>query len=311
MRTLLLIFIMFWIISFPSIPDVSAANVSVPVFIPDLNDLDEAERIISAKAKIPIERRIAFISGYFLGRRYAPETKNRIQKQTAQPETKCEANNPMPIPVETLKTSLKYLDCMTYVEHVLALASSKRADYLGSFLPLLVDVMFEADGTLLMNHHRKHFTSYWADRNERKGYLLNVSRDHGAALTREVILNKVGKNRTFYVEDRFMISTNPQIIRYFPLSIALGNNSPLLSGDILALVCDKEGLDVIHMGFFIKAKGKRLIRHASSKLNRVVEEDLESYLRGRKNVKGLMVLRPIFKPHFPHPYKFISRTSNH
>lgn len=277
------------------------------VWVPSFREASEAERIIAATRAVPVVRRVALVSQFFLGRKYHPETKARMKKEAARPRTKAEAANPRPLPVETLPTSLQYLDCMTYVEHVLALASADRPAYAEAFLPRLVDIMYDAAGAPLMNHLRSHFTSGWGDVLERKGYLRNLARGHPAAVKREVVLNRVGANRTFYVEDRFTIASGPQVMWYFPLAAVFSRKAPLASGDVLALACEKEGLDVLHMGFFIEQKGKRLLRHASSKLNRIVEEDLDTYLRNRKGVVGLMVWRPRLAAPTPPRYRFAPR----
>ncbi|MBF0546163.1 MAG: DUF1460 domain-containing protein [Candidatus Riflebacteria bacterium] len=278
------------------------------VHIQDFHDALEAEQIIAAAQSVPPERRITFVSGYFLGRKYHPETQKRIKDLRSNPNVRLEASNTQPLPLEILPTSLEYLDCMTYVEHVLALASSDRADYTGSFLPRLVDVMFDANSEPLTNHLRSHFTSHWGDVNERKGYILNLARGHPAAVSREVLLNKVGDNKTYYVVDRFMISTAPQIIYYFPLNAILERRVDLSSGDILALITDKEGLDVSHMAFFILQHGKRLFRHASYSKNIITEEDFETFLRQKKDLKGLMVFRPILKAPPPPNYQFVENS---
>lgn len=265
-------------------------------------DAVEVERLIASAHKLPVQRRIEFVSKYLIGRRYHPETKKRIKKQ-GKPVKKVEASNPNPLPVNILPTSMTYLDCMTYVEHVLALAASTKPAYHDEFLCRLIDIMYNADGQPLMNHHRNHFTSHWGDVNEQKGYLTNVARSHPLALSRELYLNRVGDNRTFYVEDRFMIAEKPQLMWYFPRTVVLEKKAPLLSGDVVALVTDKEGLDVTHMGFFIEKKGKRFLRHASLKLNRIVDQDFEQYLRDNKHVGGLMVFRPLLNS--PTPCKYI------
>ncbi len=277
------------------------------VWVPDFRDAAEAERIMAATRALPVARRVALVSQFFLGRKYHPETKARMKKEAARPRTKAEAANPNPLPVETLPTSLRYLDCMTYVEHVLALASADRPDYAGAFLPRLVDIMYDAGGAPLMNHLRSHFTSVWGDVLERKGYLRNVARGHPAAVKREVVLNRVGANRTFFVEDRFMMASGPQVMWYFPAAAVYARQAPLANGDVLALACEREGLDVLHMGFFIEQKGKRLLRHASSKLNRIIEEDLDGYLRNRNGAIGLMVWRPRLAAPAPPRYRFAPR----
>ena len=283
-------------------------SAQVPtVRVPDFRAAPEAERIIAAALRVEPQRRIAFISRYFLGRKYHPETKQRIKSQRAPARPKQEAANPQPLPVEVLPTSFVHLDCMTYVEHVLALASADRPSYAGAFLPRLIDVMYDARGGALFSHLRNHFTSRWADVNERKGYLVNMAREHPAAAKREVVLNRVGDNRTFYVEDRFMIASGPQVVWYFPTPAVLSGAAPLRSGDIVALATEKEGLDVTHMGFFIEHHGKRILRHASYTLNRIVDQEFDTYLREKKDLLGLMVFRP--KPAVPEPpaYRFVAR----
>ncbi|HAE39347.1 MAG TPA: hypothetical protein DCG57_12020 [Candidatus Riflebacteria bacterium] len=267
-------------------------------------DVVEVERLITSAHRLPVQRRIEFVSKYLLGRKYHPETKARIKKQQKKPVEKVEAANPQPLPFKFLRTSMTYLDCMTYVEHVLAIAASAKPAYHEEFLCRLIDVMFDAGGQPLMNHNRNHFTSLWGDVNERKGYLTNVARNHPLAVGRELYLNRVGKNRTFYVEDRFLIAEKPQQMWYFPVSVILARKSPLVSGDVIAMVTDKEGLDVTHMGFYIEKKGKRLLRHASIKLNRIVDQDLGQYLRDGKHIKGLMLFRPLLQAAQPDLYRF-------
>lgn len=282
-----------------------AGEAATPIIgLPLSADKTEVERVIATSFSLPVQRRVEFISRYLLGRKYRPETKERIKKQHAKPVEKKEAENAVPMPVEKLRTSMTYLDCMTFVEHVLAMAASSKPAYENEFLQRLIDIMFDAGGQPLMNHHRSHFTSHWGDVNERKGYLLNVARNHPAAVSRELYLNRVGQNRTFYVEDRFMIAESPQVMWYFPVQAVLEHRAPLKSGDVLALVTDKEGLDVTHMAFYIEYSQKRWLRHASLKLNRIVDQDFDQYLRDGKHIKGLMVFRPLLKAAAPAIYQF-------
>lgn len=267
-------------------------------------DTVEVERLITNAHRLPVQRRIEFISKYLLGRKYHPETRDRIKKQQKMPVEKVEAANPDPLPVEFLRTSLTYLDCMTYVEHVLAIAASVKPVYHEEFLCRLIDIMFNAGGQPLMNHHRNHFTSLWGDVNERKGYLRNIARNHPWAVSRELYLNRVGNNRTFYVEDRFLIADKAQQMWYFPTDVVLAGHAPLASGDVVAMVTDKEGLDVTHMGFYIESKGKHLLRHASIKLNRIVDQDFNQYLRDGKHIRGLMAFRPMLQAAQPNLYRF-------
>lgn len=281
-----------------------AGESAAPVInLKSMRDRNEVESLIDNAKGMPPQRRIEFIAKYLLGRKYHPETRTRIKKQHAPKPTKREATNEKPLPVEFLRSSLTYLDCMTYVEHVLAMAACQKASY-SEFLQRLIDVMFDAGGQPLMNHHRNHFTSHWGVVNERKGYLIDVARHHPQAVSRGLYLNRVGSNRTYYIEDRFMIAEEPQLMWYFPVPAVLDGSAALQSGDIVAMVTDKEGLDVTHMGFYIEQNGKRLLRHASLKLNRVTDQDLAEYLRDGKHIKGLMAFRPVLKTTPSFIYRF-------
>jgi hypothetical protein len=274
------------------------------VNLPISNDAAEVTRLIAGALKLPQKRRVEFISKYLIGRKYRPETKKRIAGQHAKKVEKKEATNSEPLPLAFLPTSMTWLDCMTYVEHVLAMASCSRPAYENEFLCRLIDIMFDAGGKPLMNHHRNHFTSHWGDVNERKGYLANIARHHPLAVSRGLFLNRVGSNRTYYIEDRFMTATRPQLMWYFTTQTVVEGKAPLRSGDIVAMVTDKEGLDVTHMGFYIEHSGQKLLRHASSKLNRVTEQDLVGYLQAARQVKGLMVFRPLLRAAVPPAYRF-------
>ena len=54
------------------------------------------------------------------------------------------------------------------------------------------------------------------------------------------------------MEDAYLIYKRPSKIPYFTFDTLKKHKTLLSSSDILAIVCDKEGLDVVHMGFFIQ-----------------------------------------------------------
>lgn len=284
-------------------PSFCHAQAPVNIKLKDNNGKVEVERIIANSSKLSASRRIEYISRYLIGRKYRPETKARIKKQRSKKVEKTEATNTEPMPVKFLRTSMEFLDCMTYVEHVLALSTCKNSSY-ERFLCRLVDVMFNAKGKPLMSHHRSHFTSIWGDINEQKGYLYNFARKHPEAKVRKLLLNKVGKNRTYYVKDTFLISQSVQNVWYFPIKAILKRKVKLQSGDIIAMATNKEGLDVTHMAFFIKRNNNRLLRHASYTHNKIMDENFDEYLKKHKKVMGLMVFRPTLKAKEPAKYTF-------
>ena len=56
--------------------------------------------------------------------------------------------------------------------------------------------------------------------------------------------------------------------------------------------------------FFIQKGQKSWFRHASLKLNRIVDQDFYDYMRNHKTVKGLMVMRPVLMAKSPATYLF-------
>jgi len=326
--------------------EVSSVNIE------DLSFQTECKKLIALASEKNDDDKIAFISSYFLGRKYRCDTKKRIKKQRKAEKAKKvkkEADNINPLPVKTLATSFKHLDCMTYVEHVLALtiaskdfkslfpdnksievnntekirpnskvlikdSANSNAPFKDNkvsqlFLNRLIDIMFNAKGLSLMNHHRNHFVSKWAENNVQKSYLFNVATNNKQSKVRTVILNKVKENRTFYVEDSFMKSPKPVNIHYFDINTLERERNILQNGDIVALVCSKEGLDVTHMGFFVKkSDGKVLFRHASYSDNKIINSSFFDYMKQKKKLVGLMVLRAQFNAKLPVTYNFT--TSN-
>jgi hypothetical protein len=322
--------------------------------VKDFSFMKEGDKIIALALSKPVDKRIELLSAYFLGRKYRPDTKDRIKKQRKAEKSeivKKEATNSSPLPVKVLATSFQYLDCMTYVEHVLALASvesvpsqstlsshsdtdksdkkihniDKGAEGLETvswspwkdlFLNRLIDVMFDAKGEPLMNHMRSHFVSMWARKNVEKGYLIDLAKGHKDSAVRKVILNKVKDNRTFYVEDAFMVFDESEDIHYFTVETLIKNPSILKSGDVLALVCDKEGLDVVHMGFYIEKSepgknGKSAIfRHASFSDNKVMDSDFVDYMSDREKLVGLMAFRPVLKAPRPFAYEIADKSKS-
>jgi hypothetical protein len=283
---------------------IAAADSSITLQLKSEKDRAEVEKLITGLKAKTASQRIEQVSAYLLGRKYHPDTKKRIKKQRTKKTKNVEANNIDPLPVKLINSDLRYLDCMTYVEHVLALAACQKPDYKYEFLLRLIDIKFNANGRPLMNHHRKHFTSVWADRNEAKGYVKNVAKAHPLAQQKVVTLNKVGKNRTFYVKDRFMISEKPQTVWYFSRDTLLKKEIKLESGDIIAMVTGKEGLDVTHMGFYIEKDNKPLLRHASYTKNEIVDEDFYEYFKNHKSARGIMLLRPVLNASSPARYRF-------
>jgi hypothetical protein len=66
--------------------------------------------------------------------------------------------------------------------------------------------------------------------------------------------------------------------------------SELRNGDYIGIYSEKQGLDVSHVGIFIKEENKTYLRHASSLKNhgKVIDQDFKDYMADKP---GILVFR--------------------
>lgn len=234
--------------------------------------------------------RVAFLAAAFLGRPYSAATKARIKKQR-KGRGIADGTNRRPLRQEELPLRFGHMDCMTYVENVLALA---HADGMrpASLAERALDIRFDAAGLPVYQHQRSHFMSVWARANEGKGYLRDRSGSFSETARRTVHLNLRKGVRTYYVKDAFMRYDAPVTLCHVTRRGLLDEERRLASGDILLWVRDIEGLDVSHVGFYVRKGGRGFLRHASYSANRIQDEPFRPYVESNEKLLGAMVLRP-------------------
>ncbi len=286
-------------------PATAAARARrVRLELPPAAETRGLERLVESAGTRRGGERVAFLAGYFLGRPYTPATKARVTRQRSG-RSQGEARNSRPRPVRELPIRFSHADCVTYLEAVLALASS-GPDFAGSILPHLLDLRFDRDGGPLYEHQRNHFMSDWARRNEDRGYLRDVTGDFPEVATRVETLNLRDGNRTYYVKDRCLIFRSPTRIRYVPNEVLRAEAARLHSGDILVFASGLPGLDYVHVGFVVRRRGSLYLRHASSSKDRILDQELVPYLEDHPGMLGATVLRPLDAVVHPQPYRFVA-----
>lgn len=209
---------------------------------------------------------------------------------------------------ESLVVNLPQLDCTTFVEQVLALA---RCAALGQtrfrdFCHQLRHVRY-VDGEVTYVKRQHYFTGWIAD-NEREGMVREIQSPNPPFSGQvSVQVNWM----TSHMGDYRMLRSRPEWVkgiremekslsgkryRYIPKA-AVGNTKLLRQtiheGDILAIVTDKRGLDISHIGFAVwRADGLHLL-NASSIHKRVVDEPmtLRQYLWKSRRRLGIRVIR--------------------
>jgi hypothetical protein len=175
---------------------------------------------------------------------------------------------------EVFTASLDAFDCVTYVEAALALARSSSA---ARFPEELRRIRYE-DGDVAWSR-RNHYMVDWMKANTRAGAVRDVAA--GVALKRqERLLDAVPG----LPPRRVRVASVPKR--------ELGKLSPRLrSGDIICFASTKKRLDVFHCGILVEGGGGWRMRHASRAHGKVIEEDLDTFLK-RHRMAGVMVVRP-------------------
>jgi hypothetical protein len=206
---------------------------------------------------------------------------------------------------EQLICSLYGFDCVTFVESTLALARAVKAG----------DRSYEAFATNIRETRyrggemdgycsRLHYFTEWISDNERRGIVEDVTRDVGGVRLEKTI-NFMTEHRQSYprfasndslftcvreVEERLA----RQDYYYVPQERIRAAYGGLRAGDIVALVTNIKGLDVVHTGLVYDAgdAGKGLL-HASTSGGVMVSPDLQEYVQNIRTQIGIVVARPV------------------
>ncbi len=216
-------------------------------------------------------------------------------------------------PTEHLVVNLRQLDCTTLVETVTALVRTARSaspDF-DEFCRQLAGLRYEG-GEIRGYASRHHYFSQWIADNERRGRVEEVRGDsaRGCApfVARKTLdlsfmsthpdlypMLKGNKVRQAEIRRREeALSGTPA--RYIPKHTLgqEGLKKYVQDGDILALVTNKKGLDVAHVGLAVwGADGRLHLLHASSAKKQVILDplSLEAYLKKHPAHLGVRVVR--------------------
>ena len=207
---------------------------------------------------------------------------------------------------EQLVVLVDSLDCTTFVETVLAFCiADKRGerDYEG-FKNALTQVRYR-DGILNGYTSRLHYFSDWILNNEQMGFVKECTSETACSLPKELWLDFM----TTHVDSYLPMKKNPELVKemasheknwqgtvvsYIPKEKL--NLPPeglkIKDGDVLALVTNIKGLDVVHVGFAFWKDNQLHLLHASSSAKKVIEDPKTQY-ESSKNTKAHIGLRAI------------------
>ena len=207
---------------------------------------------------------------------------------------------------EQLVVRTDALDCTTFVETVLAFCiADKRGerDFEG-FKKALTDVRYR-DGILNGYTSRLHYFSDWIRNNEQMGFVKECTSETACAQPKELWLDFMTTHVDSYlpmkkdaslVKEMAAQEKNWQgtVVSYIPKEkLDLSSDElKIKDGDVLALVTNIKGLDIVHVGFAFWREGKLHLLHASSSAKKVLEDPKTQY-ESSKNTKAHIGLRAI------------------
>jgi hypothetical protein len=177
---------------------------------------------------------------------------------------------------EVFTVSLDGLDCVTYVELVLALSRSSTVD---GFVKSLRQIRYE-NGRVAWDR-RNHYMTGWIRSNTRAGFVRRIAPAGVSAVAKVRTLD--GLTGLPPVRVRFECVPKPSVaklIRY------------MKTGDLIFFASTRKHHDVFHCGIIVREGERTLLRHASRSRSVVVQQDLDEFLRANR-MAGVIAVRPV------------------
>lgn len=206
---------------------------------------------------------------------------------------------------ERLVVNLREMDCMTFVENVLALTQTIRGatPSFDIFCHNLQQVRYRS-GEITNYTDRLHYTSDWIYENERKGLIKDVSKEIGGEPF-PVHVSYMSAHPDSYRQ----LKSNPGFIEiiadkekeingrsyyFLPEKEINKHTAGIRNGDIVCFTTTIEGLDISHVGIICYVGGALTFLHASTLKKEVIvnPEPLQTYVEGIKRNSGVLIVRP-------------------
>lgn len=207
---------------------------------------------------------------------------------------------------ERLVIKITGLDCVTFVENVLAISNiiKKGTIDFESYKKELQLIRYR-DGEINGYTSRLHYFTEWIINNQEKGLVRDITYDIGGEPYNKKInfmsthtdsYKQLQGNDDYISEiEKIEKNLNKHKFYYIRKNEVEQFYENLQTGDIIATTTNIEGLDVTHTGFVYKKNGKTHFLHASITKGEVVisKEELKEYLKSNKKQTGIIVARPI------------------
>jgi len=218
---------------------------------------------------------------------------------------------------ERLTVNLREFDCATFVESVLALASTRHsAGDFQMFQRTLCQVRYRR-GQVQGYGSRLHYFSDWLGEQIAAGRLSELTRNLGGiTLKKPICFMSTHRRRYTKLADSLLLAEisglekeiNRRKLFFIPKNRIAALEGQLQDGDVLGITSAKPGLDVAHEGFVLRREGRAYLLHASSEHGQVMitPVPLSDYLARNPLHSGIMVAR---LKNEPTPYTTTNNTN--
>ena len=209
---------------------------------------------------------------------------------------------------EQLVVNLQEMDCVTYVENVIALSKAAIGDSLtfDAFEAHLQNIRYR-NGRLSDYASRLHYTSDWIYNNQEKGIVENIS-EQLSGIKQTKAINFMTTHRSAYkqlahndamlekIKQTEQQINNREGFYYLPKEdiAAMASHIPHMA--VVGIVTSIDGLDTTHIGFAYQKDGVLGFIHASSLKNEVVIDvnTLSEYCLGQRRCRGIVVAKVVW-----------------
>ena len=242
-------------------------------------------------ANLPVQERIIYIAHFFLDTPYQGNTLNLSQE-------------------EHIVINLHALDCVTFVENVLALALLPQYNSSNEsvFIENLQNIRYR-QGKIEDYCSRLHYSSDWLYELQQRQLLQDMTSTIGGIPFQPNVffMSKHYDRYPQLQQDSTLVRKIQQIetminqrsMYYIPKDRIDQISQKIEQGDILLLTTNIKGLDTSHLGFAFKKQGIIYLFHASSTEKKVVisKLPLQEYMAGIRSQTGIMIGRPFSEKH--------------
>lgn len=234
---------------------------------------------------LPVNERVPLIARFFLGTPYESNTLNVCREE---------------LPV----INLRALDCVTFVENVLALAFLEKYDRQATdaFVRNIVRLRYR-DAEIVDYTSRLHYSTDWLHEMQKAGWATDLTQFAGGIEYKKSV-SFMSAHRDKYpqlAQDNALLekikhiedAINKRTHYYIPKEKVGEACARIKNGDIILITTTIKGLDTSHLGFAWKQDGKTYLIHASSNGKKVMvtETPLQEYMADISSQSGIMIAR--------------------